>query len=139
MFGRRLRMFRNLGAGRGRNQMNHVQSCVCPVCGYSVQHERGVPCRSLLCPKCNVPLVPDDLVEATILGSGYSKDSSVLPRRGVSAFPVVNKDLCTGCGTCVDICPKGAIDIIDGVAVIDNSKCKKCRLCIQACPMDAIS
>ncbi|MEZ5005237.1 MAG: 4Fe-4S binding protein [Bacteroides graminisolvens] len=57
----------------------------------------------------------------------------------MSAFPVVNKDLCTGCGTCVDICPKGAIDIIDGVAVIDNSKCKKCRLCIQACPMDAIS
>lgn len=31
-------------------------NCVCPRCGYSVSHERGVPCSSLKCPKCNVNL-----------------------------------------------------------------------------------
>ncbi len=30
--------------------------CVCPKCGYSVPHERGVPCSSLKCPECNVNL-----------------------------------------------------------------------------------
>ncbi len=30
--------------------------CVCPKCNYSVPHERGVPCSTLLCPNCNVSL-----------------------------------------------------------------------------------
>lgn len=30
--------------------------CVCPKCGYSVSHERGVPCGTLKCPRCNVNL-----------------------------------------------------------------------------------
>jgi hypothetical protein len=31
--------------------------CVCPECGYTVPHQRGVPCSSLKCPNCNVSLV----------------------------------------------------------------------------------
>jgi len=30
--------------------------CVCPKCGYRVEHQRGVPCSSLKCPNCNIPL-----------------------------------------------------------------------------------
>ena len=30
--------------------------CVCPKCGYSVPHERGVPCLNLKCPECNLNL-----------------------------------------------------------------------------------
>jgi cation diffusion facilitator family transporter len=30
--------------------------CVCPQCGYSVSHEKGIPCGTLSCPKCNVNL-----------------------------------------------------------------------------------
>jgi ferredoxin len=30
----------------------------------------------------------------------------------------VNTDLCTGCGTCVNACPSGAMDLNDGLAVV---------------------
>jgi cation diffusion facilitator family transporter len=38
-------------AGKGPNGY-----CVCPKCGYKIPHERGVPCPSLKCPKCNLNL-----------------------------------------------------------------------------------
>jgi len=31
--------------------------CVCPKCGYKIKHERGIPCLTLRCPKCNIPLI----------------------------------------------------------------------------------
>lgn len=31
-------------------------NCVCPKCGYSIAHKRGVPCSNMNCPKCNVNL-----------------------------------------------------------------------------------
>jgi len=30
--------------------------CICPKCGHKVDHERGVPCASLKCPKCGINL-----------------------------------------------------------------------------------
>lgn len=26
--------------------------CVCPACGYSEPHQRGIPCNEHTCPKC---------------------------------------------------------------------------------------
>jgi cation diffusion facilitator family transporter len=34
--------------------------CVCPQCGYKVSHKRGVPCPTIICPKCHIPLVRSD-------------------------------------------------------------------------------
>jgi len=31
--------------------------CVCPQCGYTIQHQKGVPCSSLQCPNCKINLV----------------------------------------------------------------------------------
>jgi len=30
--------------------------CVCPKCGYKVEHQRGTPCASIQCPKCKISL-----------------------------------------------------------------------------------
>lgn len=50
----------------------------------------------------------------------------------------VNTDDCTGCGQCVEVCPYGAIEVIDGDAVIDPSLCHFCYRCIEQCPEGAI-
>ncbi len=43
------------GGGRGRNQgkgQGQGGTCVCPKCGFSVAHQRGVPCYQIKCPEC---------------------------------------------------------------------------------------
>ncbi len=55
----------------------------------------------------------------------------------------VNKDLCSGCGVCVAVCPYDAARLEKSdtglVAVIDDLKCKRCGLCVTACPAEAIT
>ena len=52
---------------------------------------------------------------------------------------MVNKEKCIGCGTCVSICPVGAISFDkDGKAVIDKTKCIHCGACEASCPVGAI-
>ncbi|MCU4164340.1 MULTISPECIES: 4Fe-4S binding protein [Marinilabiliaceae] len=53
-------------------------------------------------------------------------------------YPVVNKEECTGCGVCVEVCPMAAIELIDGKAQINNEKCRNCGLCLGECPVGAI-
>lgn len=49
-------------------------------------------------------------------------------------------DACQGClaHPCSEVCPKGAISIINGRSHIDESKCIKCGKCENACPYGAI-
>lgn len=49
-------------------------------------------------------------------------------------------DACQGClaHPCKEVCPKDAIQIINGRSVIDQDKCIKCGLCIKNCPYGAI-
>ncbi len=38
------------GSGTGK-------TCVCPECGFTSPHERGIPCYQVTCPRCNQRLV----------------------------------------------------------------------------------
>ncbi|MGL4791768.1 MAG: RnfABCDGE type electron transport complex subunit B [Anaerotignaceae bacterium] len=46
---------------------------------------------------------------------------------------------CLGLGSCVKACAFDAIDIVDGVAVINDDKCVSCGKCVKACPKSIIS
>lgn len=50
----------------------------------------------------------------------------------------VDRSRCTGCGTCVDVCPAGAVALKDGKARIDEATCVGCEACVGACPEGAI-
>ncbi len=45
---------------------------------------------------------------------------------------------CLGYGTCAKVCSRGAIDIKNGIAVIDREKCGGCGECAEACPKNII-
>ena len=45
---------------------------------------------------------------------------------------------CLGSGTCVSVCGFDAIDIVNGVAVINEDKCTSCGACVSACPKSLI-
>jgi len=46
---------------------------------------------------------------------------------------------CLGYGTCAKICPFQAIDIVNGIALVDKYKCKACGKCVDTCPKHLIS
>lgn len=52
---------RGLGVGRGRGlgvgkRQGGTKECICPKCGYSEAHVRGVPCTTQKCPKCGTTM-----------------------------------------------------------------------------------
>ena len=50
----------------------------------------------------------------------------------------VDAKKCTGCGTCVEICPVQAIRIEKEKAVIEDD-CVECGACMYECPNGALS
>lgn len=50
--------------------------------------------------------------------------------------PVVNQNLCTECGSCIDVCPTGAIFLDESIQT-DTSLCIRCCACIKECPHEA--
>jgi len=52
----------------------------------------------------------------------------------------IDPEKCTGCGSCVDICPTEAIKLNDdGKAEVDPEKCGDCGACVDECPSEAIT
>jgi len=49
------------GHGKGQhkhyNKKNAEGKCICPKCENTVTHTPGIPCNSVLCPKCNIRMI----------------------------------------------------------------------------------
>lgn len=45
---------------------------------------------------------------------------------------------CMGFGSCVKVCAFGAIQVVNGIAVVDKEKCTGCSKCVAECPSDII-
>ena len=50
----------------------------------------------------------------------------------------VDVTYCTGCGVCVEVCPVGAIVLVDDKARVDEELCTGCGACVDVCPEGAI-
>lgn len=53
---------------------------------------------------------------------------------------VCEKNMCTGCMSCIDACPKGTIKLKDSLvaynAYIDEEKCVNCNICVKLCQVN---
>lgn len=51
----------------------------------------------------------------------------------------IDPDRCSGCGECVDVCPKDCIDgKINYIHMIDEFECIKCKKCMEVCEENAV-
>jgi len=50
----------------------------------------------------------------------------------------IDAERCTGCSACVNVCPVGAIALMDNRARVDEETCTGCGACLDVCPQQAI-
>ena len=49
----------------------------------------------------------------------------------------IDRDVCTGCGGCIDLCPAIALSMVDDKVQVDNDICTECKICVKVCPVNA--
>lgn len=87
---------------------------------------------------------PADITEAIEQAEAASSRAGTPLWRGyvqVEALSAkVDPELCSGCGTCIEVCPYGApTKKEDGLTEIIAAACKGCGCCGASCPNNAIS
>jgi len=89
--------------------------------------------------------VPDTVAHAN---AAAAMALALLNKGEVTISPAtakVDEDLCSGCKTCISLCPYTAIHFVEkdeeghGVAEVNAALCKGCGTCAAACPAGAIA
>lgn len=51
----------------------------------------------------------------------------------------ISTERCDGCGACLEVCPTGALYLVEGKAMVDRALCRECEACQAVCPTGAIT
>ncbi|MFP3869520.1 MAG: ferredoxin [Syntrophobacteria bacterium] len=52
----------------------------------------------------------------------------------------VDKEKCTGCEECVEICPNEVLEMVDGKSEpVNEEECEGCESCVEVCESGAIT
>jgi len=93
---------------------------------------------------CGTAHSPKDIAESVSQAFGVASRAAIpmaVKRLRIDAITaVVDESLCGGCGTCVRLCPYGAIQKDEkGIARVTSVVCKGCGTCAASCPERAIT
>ncbi len=85
--------------------------------------------------------IPDTVAQAS---AGAARALAMISKGRVeieAAISVVDEEVCSGCKTCIELCPYSAISFDEEkkVASINEALCKGCGTCAAACPSGAIT
>ncbi len=87
---------------------------------------------------------PADITDCAIQGGAAASRAAIPMAKGFvqseALTSVIDETKCTGCGTCVTVCPYGALRKNDeGIAEVIVAACKGCGCCGATCPEGAIT
>lgn len=91
---------------------------------------------------CQAPMGINSATSQGMAAAGYVL-SSIIPGRQLEIEPVtaeVNADTCSGCKTCIMVCPYKAISFLEDkeIAEVNAVLCVGCGTCVAACPGGSI-
>jgi len=93
---------------------------------------------------------PKDIPDTVAQAKGAASSALILIASGrvkvEAQVSVVSADECRGCGLCIEVCPFGAIELVEEnrmgnivkVALVNEALCKGCGSCAAACLSGAI-
>ncbi|MCU0850660.1 MAG: CoB--CoM heterodisulfide reductase iron-sulfur subunit A family protein [Candidatus Thermoplasmatota archaeon] len=89
---------------------------------------------------CQAPKDIQDTVSQA--SAAASRATTILSQEELEIDPLiamVDEDVCTGCGICIEVCPYEARTLNERkrIAEVNNALCAGCGSCIAACPSNA--
>lgn len=83
------------------------------------------------CPKAIIEMRPKNKRDLKIYVGCLNEDKGGIAKKACALA-------CIGCSKCEEICPKGAVTMINNLAYIDPVFCTLCRKCVDICPTHSI-
>lgn len=89
---------------------------------------------------------PKDIQDSVAQASGAAaRAANILSKKELESEPLisfVDEDLCSGCSTCILICPYNAIELVKedkkSHAKVNEALCMGCGACVVSCPSGAM-
>jgi len=130
------------GFGQGRQGKSEGGYCICTQCGYTLNHQPGIQCKSIVCPECKRFLVRSEIPgiksverQETVSEIKSEIKPEVIERKIL--YPKVVAEKCTACGACIEVCPTDTIVLENSKAFVKIDNCRNCKKCMIACPENA--